>query len=128
MDPQYLNYLDPAIVLIMSVLMIPTPYQIIKDNVLELLLSSPSIDIQKVVVDIVDKELKDMQVIDYYLKGAKPGRMLFINLFIHAFEDKDLDIDALRLRLNNAFKKAELNVDLCIEDTKKAAIFEDMKS
>jgi len=77
-----INYVDPAVVALLVIVIIPVPYIIIRDSLNEVLLGAPSMEIQKQVQDILLPELEEINASDYQVRMVKVGRALYVDVYM----------------------------------------------
>lgn len=123
----YLPYLDSAIVIIISLIMLPVPYKILKNNLFELLLSSPPDEIKGQVEQVVLSELKDKEVEKYDLKITKTGRSLYVYLLIYNEELISVS-DQMRIKIEKDLSTKGHTASVLIELTLDESFFNDVQA
>jgi len=123
----YLNYVDPIMVLLISIAIIPIPVKIFKDNFFELLLSAPSLKVQSEIDDNIQEVFKDYPIDDFYIRSAKTGR--YFTVWIMCLNNEQhpmtmLDYDAVRQRLYKKFDVPASKMYLYLEVTTKPQVYE----
>lgn len=123
----YLPYLDSAIVIIISLIMLPVPYKILKNNLFELLLSSPPHDIKSMVEQIVLSELKNKEVEKYDLKITKTGRSLYV--YVLVYNEKMISVaDQMRNEIEKQLMNKGQTASVLIELTLDESFFKDVQA
>lgn len=116
----YTNYIDPALVILMSLFVLPVPYKILKDNILDLLLGAPDVNIQRGVRQIANGIVKEAPVEGFDYRFVKTGRFVMCDILVLISEKENFkvsDFDPIRKKLMKAIEKEYPEVDLMVEIT-----------
>lgn len=99
----WLPYLDPALVLVMVLLVLPVPVRILRHNLREVLLMAPPRAVQVQVCNQLRNALAGWHLDGARLRLLKVGRVLYVNLHLQVTTGGQLltvaDIDKLRGRI-----------------------------
>jgi cation diffusion facilitator family transporter len=102
----WVDYLDPLLVLVLVVVSIKLPLTIIRTNLREVLLAVPAPETQAQLTRVVQQTLDKEQVVDYRFRTVKTGRSHMLLLHILVGDPSDVwtpaRCDALRQKLNDA--------------------------
>ena len=123
----YTVYIDPVLVIIMSMFVLPVPYKILKDNLLDLLLGAPDINLQRGVRQIANGIIKDSPVEEYDFRFVKTGRVVLCDiLMLISAEEKFsiVEFDKLRKKLMLEIEKEYPEIDLLVELTADKKLYE----
>lgn len=123
----YLPYVDPSVLLIISVVIIPIPLTIFKDNFLELLTSAPSIEKQAKIEKILTKILAQHGINEFSIRTGKTGRQLdiWVMCLRQEKQENSIDnIDSIRRELYKKFEVPGSHICLYIEATADETIYE----
>jgi predicted Co/Zn/Cd cation transporter (cation efflux family) len=74
------HYADPALVIVASALLVPTPLRMIRTTLVELLEGAPDLDVQAKVRDAVTEVRRAHGLDEPYLRLAKVGRKLYVEV------------------------------------------------
>jgi cation diffusion facilitator family transporter len=116
----YTVYIDPGLVIIMALFVLPVPYKILKDNLLDLLLGAPDVNLQRGVRQIVNGIIKEAPVEDYDFRFVKTGRFILCDILVLISKEKNFkvsDFDPIRKKLIVDIEKEYPEVDLIVELT-----------
>ncbi len=122
----YLPYVDPCVLLTISLIVIPIPIAIFKDNFLELLTSAPSIEKQQEIETILTKVLSRYAIDDFAVRSGKTGRQL--DIWVMCLRKRDVersmhDLDEIRRALYTAFEVPNSHIHIYIEATADEKIY-----
>ncbi len=123
----YLNYVDPIMVLFISIAIIPIPVKIFKDNFFELLLSAPSVKVQTEIDEKIQGVFKDYPIDDFYIRSAKTGRYFTVWIMCLNNEQQPMtmsDYDTVRQELYKKFDVPTSKMYIYLEITTKPKIYE----
>jgi predicted Co/Zn/Cd cation transporter (cation efflux family) len=81
------NYVDPGVVAVLVIVIIPVPYIIIRDNLNEVLLGAPGMELQEQVQGILQPELTKINASDYQVRMVKVGRALYVDVYLVLSEE-----------------------------------------
>lgn len=113
-------YIDPGLVILMSLFVLPVPYKILKDNLWDLLLGAPDEDIQEGVHEIVTRTLKAAPIEDFDLRFAKTGRFIFCDILVLISKKENYflsSFDPIRKKIMREIEQQYPEIDLVIELT-----------
>ena len=116
----YTVYIDPGLVLIMSLFVLPVPYKILKDNLLDLLLGAPDVNLQREVRQIANGIIKEAPIEDYDFRFVKTGRFVLCDILILISNKENYTVaefDPVRKKLMSEIGKVYPEVDLIVELT-----------
>ena len=123
----YIVYIDPGLVIVMSLMVLPVPYKILKDNVLDLLLGAPDAVLQEKLHRKIKDILESEPVAAFDLRFVKTGRFILCDILV-LISNKDTyllsDFDAVRKRLISEIGEACPEVDLVIEITTDSDLYQ----
>ena len=116
---EYTVYIDPGLVIIMSIFVLPVPYKILKDNLLDLLLGAPDVNLQRGVRQIANGVIKEAPVEDYDFRFVKTGRIVLCDILVLISKESYSisEFDPIRKKLIDEIRKEFPEVDLVIELT-----------
>lgn len=115
----FIAFLDPAMVLFMCIIILPTPLKIINSNLKNLLLKSPDRAVQKRLDFLLHKILTQYKITEYQPRYIGSSRSIYLHLFIKV-SNLDIDtLDTIRNSYLNAASKENISVELVIEVSKK---------
>ena len=99
---EYTVYIDPGLVIIMSIFVLPVPYKILKDNLLDLLLGAPDVNLQRGVRQIANGIIKEAPVEDYDFRFVKTGRIVLCDILVLISKESYSisDFDPIRKKTN----------------------------
>ena len=124
---EYTVYIDPVLVIMMSLFVLPVPYKILKDNLLDLLLGAPDVNLQRNVRQIANGIIKEVPVEDYDFRFVKTGRVILCDVLILISEKEYFSIsafDRLRKKLINEIEKEYPEIDLLVELTADKELYQ----
>ncbi len=75
-------YADPAIVAILVILTLPVPYITIRDNIKQLLLAAPDLQMQTKLNQLLAQELESIPKEDYLVRMTQVGRFLYMQIYL----------------------------------------------
>lgn len=123
---KYSDYIDPGMMILLILLVLPIPIKIFKDNFFDLLFSAPP----KVTIEIIEKhidaEIPKSNIEDYFWRTAKLGRFHDVHISLLLKVGKDLGADALdeiRTRLHTSINSEVPNAIITLETTMNPQIF-----
>ena len=123
----YIVYIDPGLVIVMSLMVLPVPYKILKDNVLDLLLGAPDAALQEKLHRSIKNILGSKTVAAFDLRFVKTGRFVLCDILV-LIANKDTyllsDFDTVRKRLISEIGEAHPEVDLVIELTTDSDLYQ----
>lgn len=103
---EYANYVDPALMIVLTVLLLPIPLKITKDNLLQLLWFAPDKTTQQAVKNALGEWLASQDTARHSLHMVKVGRMLYVQIRLllpdSAGDITVREVDGLRTELNDA--------------------------
>jgi predicted Co/Zn/Cd cation transporter (cation efflux family) len=117
---EFTVYIDPGLVLVMSLFVLPVPYKILKDNLLDLLLGAPDVNLQRGVRQLANGIIKEAPVEDFDFRFVKTGRFILCDILILISKKETYsvsDFDPIRKKLMSEITKKYPEVDLVIEIT-----------
>jgi predicted Co/Zn/Cd cation transporter (cation efflux family) len=117
---EFTVYIDPGLVIIMSLFVLPVPYKILKDNLLDLLLGAPDVNLQRGVRQIANGIIKEAPVEDFDFRFVKTGRFILCDILVLISKKEKYsisDFDPIRKKLMSEIVKKYPEVDLVIEIT-----------
>ncbi|AOS96350.1 Ferrous-iron efflux pump FieF [Microbulbifer aggregans] len=85
----FLPYLDAWLVIGMVVLMLPVPFRILYQNLMEVLLAAPSAEHQLLIHQAFTKAMRDIPAQDWSLSISKAGRSTYLHARILLKEGED---------------------------------------
>lgn len=104
-------YIDPGLVLVLAVLMLPVPLRIIKYGTGELLKAAPDVDIQKAINQGIASALLAAKMPDHNVRMVRVGREFWVLVHVLLDENRELgsaaDLDTVRETLHNAVTDTE---------------------
>lgn len=108
---EYIPYLDPVLVILLTTFFLPIPVKIFRDNIREVLLLAPSNELQQQLRDCVEQSIKSMGLEVCHLRMAKIGREFNLNVYVMVDETLDTDsvvsLDQIRQRIADALEKVD---------------------
>ena len=108
--PYYLNLIDPVMVLLLSLVSLPTPLKIVKTSVRQLVGAASGCEREARVLRKVRTELGSVPVAQIVPRAARLGRELYLNLYVILESDlKVAEMDAMRQRITSACRQVEPN-------------------
>lgn len=112
---EYIPYLDPIMVILLTAFFIPIPLKIFRENIREVLVLAPSKQLQQRLHGCIEQSLQSMGLDVCHLRMAKIGREF--NLSVYVMVEEPLDtaavpgLDDIRQRIADDLKK--VNTDSC---------------
>ena len=78
----YIPYADPALVLLLVLLVLPLPLQTVIQNSLQILGRAPHDDQRLQVEKIVDELMQELPHQEYYIRQTNMGRLLYVQVYL----------------------------------------------
>ncbi len=108
---EYIPYLDPVLVILLTALFLPIPIKIFRDNIREVLLLAPSKELQQQLRGSVEQSIKAMGLKVCHLRMAKIGREFNLNVYVMVEELLDTrsvpTLDQVRQRIADDLEKVD---------------------
>lgn len=105
---EYSNYVDPGLMIALTILLLPIPLKIARDNLLELLWIAPERSIQLEIRKALEQWTLNNDPIDHSLHMVKIGRALYVEVRLllpdNLAETPLRQLDVLRSELDEAVK------------------------
>ncbi|BFM15670.1 cation transporter [Maricurvus nonylphenolicus] len=105
---EYIPYLDPVLVILLTALFLPIPIRIFRDNIREVLVLAPSKALQQQLRECVTKSIKSMGLEVCHLRMAKIGREFNLNVYVMVKDRLDTGnvagLDEIRQRIADDLK------------------------
>ncbi len=123
----YSDYIDPVMMIILVIMVLPIPVIIFKDNFFDLLFSAPPRAIIQSIEKHIDSELPHERIRDYYFRTAKLGRFHAIHISVLLKNRRSLGaqaLDEVRSRLDSMINREVPNSIITIETTVDPDIYE----
>lgn len=105
---QWVPYMDPLVLLVLIVMMLPMPIKILKENGLQIIGRSDNAEhlaeLQKMTSDV----FAEVPVVDIKLRALQEGRMIYVQAYIQLQSDMPFDLnqqDHYRKRLYQQLKQ-----------------------
>lgn len=112
----HLDYLDPLVLAVLCLVMLPMPLKLLWDNGREVLLLAPAPEIQKSVIDKIEVAIRNFPVADHRIRMLKLGNVLAVTLHIQpagtALEDGIAALDRFRRDIGESLASLELEVGI----------------
>ena len=109
-------YLDPGLVLLLCVLVLPVPLKILWENGREALLLAPDVELQQSVRSVIREALQDFPVEDHRLRMLKLGNVLAVTLHLQPSPSLRIggvrDLDKVRFAIEEALATLDYDVGL----------------
>jgi cation diffusion facilitator family transporter len=113
---RWVNYLDPGLVLLLCLLVLPVPLKILWENGREALLLAPDAEIQRSVTEIIREALRDYPVADHRVRMLKLGNVLAVTLHLQPEPslkiERVADLDRVRFAIEEALQALDYEVGL----------------
>lgn len=123
----YVDYLDPVMVIFMCLLVISLPLQILRENIMELLLlSRPERDVRQKLKEIIGIQMERVRMLEFETKFIKAGRITYIHLYILTDTSIGIDTDELRISILDACRNEKIKIVLSIESTRNHELYKKM--
>jgi predicted Co/Zn/Cd cation transporter (cation efflux family) len=104
----WLPYVDPLLVLVMVVLLLPLPLKSLGDNLREVLMQAPSAEIQTEIRERIEQAIKPAAEEQIYIRMLPVGRFLYLQIHILLPADARLhginECDSIRERIHENLK------------------------
>ena len=123
---RYSDYIDPVMMIILVILVLPIPLRIFRDNFFDLLFSAPPGENIRIIENHIEAALPGNDLQDYFFRTAKLGRFHHIHLSV-LMKKKLLAtqaLDELRTSLDTAINRDIPNSIITIETTLDRQIYE----
>jgi cation diffusion facilitator family transporter len=108
---EYIPYLDPVLVILLTALFLPIPIKIFRDNIREVLLLAPSKELQQQLRNSVEQSIQAMGLKVCHLRMAKIGREFNLNVYVMVEELLDTSsvptLDQVRQRIADDLEKVD---------------------
>ena len=112
----WVDYLDPGLVTLLCLVVMPVPLKILWQNGREALLLAPDAAIQELVKDRIREALEGFPVKDHRVRMLKVGNMLTVTLHLRPADDFPLagveDLDRVRFAIEDALATIDYDVGL----------------
>jgi cation diffusion facilitator family transporter len=109
-------YLDPGLVLLLCILVLPVPLKILWENGREALLLAPDVELQQSVRSVIREALQDFPVEDHRLRMLKLGNVLAVTLHLQPAASLRIesvrDLDRVRFAIEEALAALDYDVGL----------------
>ena len=125
----YLDYVDPAMMIILILMVLPIPVRIFRDNFFDLLFSAPPKETIENIEKHISTQLPRPGIQDYYFRTAKLGRFHEIHISVLMEKGKDLGakvLDEIRTTLDENINQEVPYAIITIETTMDRSIYERM--
>ena len=113
----WVPYIDPLLVVVMVVLILPAPLRTLRENLREVLMQAPSPDIQAEIRERIEHAVKLAEGEEIYIRMLPVGRFLYLQAHLLLHADVPLrgiaECDALRERIHESI--ADLHPQLIID-------------
>ncbi len=122
---KYSDYIDPVMMIILVVLVLPIPIRIFRENFFDLLFSAPPRENIRIIENHIETALRGSDLQDYYFRTAKLGRFHHVHLSV-LLKTKRLAtqaLDELRTGLDAAINRDIPNSVITIETTLDRQIY-----
>lgn len=123
---RFSDYIDPGMMILLIILVLPIPIRIFKDNFFDLLFSAPPVKTIKIIEKLIDEALPGDYIKDYYFRTAKLGRFHDVHVSLLMKEGKNLGTEALdefRSKLHTSINSEVDNTIITLETTLDPQIF-----
>ena len=123
----YSDYIDPAMMILLVLLVLPIPIGIFKSNFFDLLFSAPPKEHVEIIETYIDAILPRERIRDYHYRTAKLGRFHEVRISVMMKEDKIIgavELDEIRTRIDSSINSEIPNSYITIETTLDTQIFE----
>ena len=115
MEP-HLVYLDPSVLAVLCLVMLPVPLKVLWDNGREVLLLAPDPSIQQQVLERIESAIEGVPVAGHRIRMLKLGNVLGVTLHIQPAEPAMIDgitaLDRIRRDIENSLASLELMVGI----------------
>jgi predicted Co/Zn/Cd cation transporter (cation efflux family) len=109
-------YLDPGLVLLLCLLVLPVPLKILWQNGREALLLAPDAELQQSVRSVIREALKDFPVEGHRIRMLKLGNVLAVTLHLQPSPSLRIngvrDLDRVRFAIEEALEALDYDVGL----------------
>jgi len=112
-------YVDPGMVLCMCLLMLPVPFIILKSNLFDLLLNSPSKKSQQQLDQLLEVIIKKYSISHYNARYIKTSRSTFAHIFIFSKSLSPKILDKIRAEYLAQVQQLNIDVELVLEVSAK---------
>ena len=113
----WVSYIDPLLVVVMVVLILPVPLRTLRENLREVLMQAPSPDIQAEIRERIEHAVKPAEGEEIYIRMLPVGRFLYLQAHLLLHADAPLrgigECDALRERIHESI--ADLHPQLSLD-------------
>lgn len=109
-------YLDPGLVLLLCILVLPVPLKILWENGREALLLAPDVQLQQTVIDVIREALRDFPIDGHRIRMLKLGNVLVVTLHLQPATsyriERVADLDRVRFAIEEALGVLDFDVGL----------------
>ncbi len=105
---QWVPYMDPLVLLVLIVMMLPMPLKILKENGLQIIGRSDNAEHLAELQQMTSAVFAEVPVVDIKLRALQEGRMIYVQAYIQLQSDTPFDLnqqDCYRKRLYQQLKQ-----------------------
>jgi cation diffusion facilitator family transporter len=124
------NYIDPTLVIVISIALFPIPYKTLKSSIRDLLLYAPPLTVQEDIVQYLEQEPRIQASENFDIKSAKMGRYYYVEIIVLVNKENSVlnikDFDTIRDKIHNDLKKKYPKLFFSMEFTADPKIYSEL--